>query len=535
MQIAYTDGACKGNGKAGAKGGFGVYLQDGVREFEWCGFENSTTNNRMELMGAIVALECSDPARPLTIYTDSSYVQNGVTQWLSSWKRRGWKKADKSAVLNVDLWQRLDSALSKHTKVAWQWVRGHAGNEGNERADGLANKGADGICQLPNTYTKAQSTKAQSDTQRNLQDDKNHVPHNAKLLVNNQITSHHKAATNENDTITPKATMIDNDPHNHSNQDDNLQDWQSMDLHDLGIDDDMHALFKKPTISAQEQALLGDILGEGYTNKYHAPDKLADKNANPNTDPNKNVDANTTQASAFDGDTSYANPNFVMILPDKSHHANRQLILDTETTGLHVHAGDRIIEIGAVEMVGRKLTGQKLHIYLNPQRSMDDEAIAVHGISEAFLADKPTFDMIAPKLFNFLQGAEIIAHNANFDMGFLVHEFAKVGLDFKDQVQVTDSVEIAKNRFPGQKVSLDALVRRLDVPKRDRTFHGALLDAQILADVYLALTGGQFSLDIDEVRANDGAVDHQSIQGAQCIASVRDDDADSAWRATMFG
>ncbi len=156
----------------------------------------------------------------------------------------------------------------------------------------------------------------------------------------------------------------------------------------------------------------------------------------------------------FDGDTSRANPYFIPLLPKPihRHESDRQLIMDTETTGLDPLKGDRIIEVGIVEMIGRKFTGEKLHVYINPQRGMDDEVIRIHGISEAFLTDKPTFDQVAQSLYDFMDGAEIIAHNATFDMNFLNMEFAKVGMnDFAERVQVTDSLVMAKQQYPGQK------------------------------------------------------------------------------------
>ncbi len=218
----------------------------------------------------------------------------------------------------------------------------------------------------------------------------------------------------------------------------------------------------------------------------------------------------------FDGDTSRANPNFRPMLPAPIHKgkSNRQLIMDTETTGFEYNNGDRVIEIGIVEMVGRKFTGEKLHVYINPNRkeAMSEEVIRVHGITDAFLADKPTFDKIAQPVYDFMIGAEIIAHNASFDMNFLNMEFDKVGLgDFKDKVKVTDSLAIAKDKYPGQRNTLDALVRRLNVGKQDRTFHGALLDSEILAEVYLAMTGGQVALAIDEDSGDSGHGEHQQF------------------------
>lgn len=220
---------------------------------------------------------------------------------------------------------------------------------------------------------------------------------------------------------------------------------------------------------------------------------------------------NEDAIAEFDGDTSRANPNFKPLLPNPTHRGEpgRQLIMDTETTGLDALKGDRVIEVGIVELVDRKFTGEKLHVYINPKRGMDDEVIRIHGITEAFLADKPTFDEVAQKLYDFMSGAEIIAHNAPFDMTFLSMEFDKVGLtDFADKVTVTDSLVMAKQQYPGQKNTLDALVRRLNVGKMDRTFHGALLDAEILAEVYLAMTGGQVSLAIDEDAQSEGGGSH---------------------------
>jgi ribonuclease HI/DNA polymerase-3 subunit epsilon len=211
--------------------------------------------------------------------------------------------------------------------------------------------------------------------------------------------------------------------------------------------------------------------------------------------------------------------------------------MDTETTGLDALKGDRIIEVGIVELVGRKFTGEKLHVYINPQRGMDDEVIRIHGISEAFLTDKPTFDQVAQSLYDFMDGAEIIAHNATFDMNFLNMEFAKVGLnDFANRVQVTDSLAMAKQQYPGQKNTLDALVRRLDVGKQDRTFHGALLDSEILAEVYLAMTGGQVTLAIEEDTDTDGGqTAHASFANLAnlLLASTSDETADQSWYTAL--
>ena len=174
----------------------------------------------------------------------------------------------------------------------------------------------------------------------------------------------------------------------------------------------------------------------------------------------------------------------------------RQIVLDTETTGLETSQGHRIIEIGAVELVDRRLTGNHFHRYLNPGRSIDDAALEVHGITEAFLADKPAFDQVRDELIDYLRGAELVIHNAPFDVGFLDYELglAGAGERIANLCDVTDSLALARHKHPGQKNSLDALCRRYEVDNSARELHGALLDAEILADVFLAMTGGQTTL-----------------------------------------
>ena len=177
----------------------------------------------------------------------------------------------------------------------------------------------------------------------------------------------------------------------------------------------------------------------------------------------------------------------------------RQILLDTETTGLYAEQGDRIIEIGCVELLNRKLTGSHLHVYLNPGRDSHEEAFKVHGISNEFLRDKPVFAAVADALLEYVAGAEIIIHNAAFDLGFLNRELALIGRPaFKEFVgSVTDTLVMAKEMFPGKRNSLDALCDRLGVDNSGRTLHGALLDAELLADVYINLTRGQEALLMD--------------------------------------
>jgi DNA polymerase-3 subunit epsilon len=181
----------------------------------------------------------------------------------------------------------------------------------------------------------------------------------------------------------------------------------------------------------------------------------------------------------------------------------RQIVLDTETTGLSAEGGDRIIEIGCVELLNRKLTGNNLHFYLNPERDSHEDALRVHGISNEFLRDKPKFVEVAEEILAYLQGAEIIIHNAAFDVGFLNKELELIGKPrFAEFVSgVTDTLAMAKEMFPGKRNSLDALCDRLGVDNSGRTLHGALLDAELLADVYINLTRGQDALLIDAVEA----------------------------------
>jgi len=180
-------------------------------------------------------------------------------------------------------------------------------------------------------------------------------------------------------------------------------------------------------------------------------------------------------------------------------HIKRQVVLDTETTGLSTADNHRIIEIGCVEVINRRLTGERFHQYINPKREIDAGAMEVHGITPEFLADKPVFSSVVDDLMHFIDGAELIIHNAAFDVGFLNHELSKLkGKQPKiaDVCSVLDTLKLARDKHPGQKNNLDALCRRYYVDNSNRELHGALLDAEILADVYLAMTGGQVSLSL---------------------------------------
>ena len=177
----------------------------------------------------------------------------------------------------------------------------------------------------------------------------------------------------------------------------------------------------------------------------------------------------------------------------------RQIVLDTETTGLEPEQGHRIIEIGCVELVDRRLTGNNFHVYLQPDREIDAAAIEVHGITNEYLADKPRFADLAGDLMGYLEGAELVIHNAPFDVGFLDAELARIETagSISDHCTVLDTLVMARKMHPGQRNSLDALCGRYDVDNSRRDKHGALLDAEILADVYLAMSGGQRALSLD--------------------------------------
>ncbi|WP_228730557.1 DNA polymerase III subunit epsilon [Psychrobacter sp. TAE2020] len=584
--VAYTDGACKGNPGAG---GWGAHLifSDGSTQ-DLYGGEADTTNNRMELMGAIQALKHSPNELKLEIWTDSSYVKNGITEWIANWKKRGWKTASKKPVANQDLWQQLD-ALNSAREVSWHWVKGHAGHVGNEKADELANLGVNSSSEQD---TDQQDTNSIAKKKLSIADNSDTV---AKELFNNEP----QALADEDwldfdplglDALDDEAeTEEANDPMDGSFSDDlylssssdvshdsnyPLNDESSNDLalqirvavnspqpaYDVTIDKaaiDNITINSATTDSANTNNAKTDNAINNAKAKLDAPalsisspistltmitntmttDAMV---TNVMTTDNLSIDnKDLTEVTKFDGDTSRANPNFRPLLPKPIHRGetNRQLIMDTETTGLDALKGDRIIEVGIVEMIGRKFTGEKLHVYINPQRGMDEVVVRIHGISEAFLTDKPTFDQVAQSLYDFMDGAEIIAHNASFDMSFLTMEFDRVGMtDFAQRVQVTDSLFMAKQQYPGQKNTLDALVRRLDVGKQDRTFHGALLDSEILAEVYLAMTGGQVTLGIEEDSQTEGGhTAHSNFANlaALLVDSAADRTANEAWFANL--
>jgi DNA polymerase-3 subunit epsilon len=198
----------------------------------------------------------------------------------------------------------------------------------------------------------------------------------------------------------------------------------------------------------------------------------------------------------------------------------RQIVLDTETTGLEPSQGHRIIEIGCVELVNRRLTGKHYHQYLQPDRDIDEGAIEVHGITNEFLADKPRFADVVEDFMDFVRGAELVIHNAPFDVGFLNHELKQLGASparLEESCTILDTLALARKMHPGQKNSLDALCKRYDVNNTHRELHGALLDAEILADVYLAMTGGQTDL----LLAGQGEDTQMTAEAIRQLASDR--------------
>ncbi len=191
----------------------------------------------------------------------------------------------------------------------------------------------------------------------------------------------------------------------------------------------------------------------------------------------------------------------------------RQIVLDTETTGLETSQNHRIIEIGCIELIDRRITDNSWHRYINPHREIDAGAFEVHGISNEFLQDKPRFSEIAQDFLDYIDGAELVIHNAPFDVGFLDHELSKLDKESRtigEFCTVLDTLVMARQKHPGQKNNLDALCRRYEIDNSKRNLHGALLDAQILADVYLVMTGGQTALGLDDSDMNVNAVDKSS-------------------------
>jgi DNA polymerase III subunit epsilon len=217
----------------------------------------------------------------------------------------------------------------------------------------------------------------------------------------------------------------------------------------------------------------------------------------------------------------------------------RQIVLDTETTGLNPRTGDRIIEIGCVELVNRQLTGNNFHRYINPERDSEEGALAVHGLTTEFLSDKPKFADIVNELRDYINGAEVIIHNAPFDLGFLNAEFARLKLpSFNDHIgKVIDTLIQAKEMHPGKRNSLDALCDRYGVSNAHRKLHGALLDAELLADVYLSMTRGQnsLSMDLDVPDMADGAEMAAALPLAEIIVRAASADELAEHESVLAG
>lgn len=393
----YVDGACRGNP---GLGGWGAYIIYDDTKQKLYGGELNTTNNRMELKAAIEGIRACPTDAHLIIWTDSNYVKQGITEWIHGWKKKNWKD-----VKNPDLWKELDQTCQGRD-IEWHWIKGHAGHEGNEMADHLANLGAD------------------------------------------QTRDQHK---------NKEATMQDIKK--------SESDW---------LLDDPFGLDMGTDTESENDSLMAESSEETEEVLNHQQESVSPSVREHSEHPHIKLTPATLEV-----------------------HGQRQLILDTETTGFYYQNDDRIIEVGVIEMINRKLTGSSIHIYIRPEKPVGD-SVEIHGITDEFLADKPVYAEIAATLFDYLKGAEIIAHNATFDMNFLDMEFQRAGLPTLSSVcAVTDTLALAKSKHPGQKNSLDALVRRYEIPARDRTYHGALLDAEILSDVYLAMTGGQVSFDMD--------------------------------------
>lgn len=376
--------------------------------------------------------------------TDAKLViwtdSNYVKQGITEWIH-GWKKKNWKDVKNPDLWQKLD-AVCQGREIEWNWIKGHAGHAGNEMADQLANVGADQVSKMLKT----------ADSNPTL---------NATLVTSAADTTEHDKKKTESDWL--------------------LDDPFGFDL----VSDD------------------AEVETENMQNTFQETHQETHQTTESTITDEAEAEKNNSSTGVEAVNTAQSHPHIVITPATMQLHGPRQLILDTETTGFYYQDGDRIIEVGALEMINRKLTGSSIHIYIQPEKLVG-ESENIHGISDDFLKDKPKFAEIADVLYQYLKGAEIIAHNATFDMNFLDMEFSRAGLgNLSDVCTVTDSLLMAKSKHPGQKNSLDALVRRYEIPARDRTFHGALLDAEILADVYLAMTGGQVAFDMDALSASE--------------------------------
>ena len=436
----YVDGACKGNP---GPGGWGAYIITPNEEHKLCGGELDTTNNRMELTAAIEGIAFCPISEKLIIWTDSNYVKRGITEWIEGWKKKNWKD-----VKNPDLWKKLD-ATCQGREIEWNWIKGHAGHPGNEMADQLANLGTEQ--RLAGKTTTSITTSPKTGSQQDSIEQQNPIENDKKKIEKDWLLDDPFGF----DFVDSEDEMMSNEEN---------RSTENMSQSHPQVDEQAAVQVDNENNMVNDQVMDLDI---EHNETLHVETNI--------------------------------HPQIVITPATIKLHGPRQFILDTETTGFYYQDSDRIIEVGAIEMINRKLTGSSIHIYINPEKPVGDSE-AIHGITDEFLKDKPKYDEIAQVLFDYLKGGEIIAHNASFDMNFLDMEFKRSGLQALSEVcEVTDTLAMAKSKHPGQKNSLDALVRRYEIPQRDRTFHGALLDAEILSDVYLAMTGGQVSFDMDAI------------------------------------
>ncbi|TCM69898.1 ribonuclease HI/DNA polymerase-3 subunit epsilon [Acinetobacter calcoaceticus] len=511
----YVDGACRGNP---GLGGWGAYVIDEKQKHELCGGEANTTNNRMELRAAIEGIRFCAPTDQLIIWTDSTYVKRGITEWITGWKKKNWKD-----VKNPDLWKELDQ-ICENRQIEWNWVKGHAGHPGNEKADQLANRGAD--------HTQALILQGKPTTATTV------IHLNEKSVASNPKTVENIEA----DTMPKKKAEADwllDDPFGFD-----LMDAETEQCDENAVDLDVEVSATDPSSEDQNRhpiAAIVDTVQQApaetaamTTQADITTESTATTQAEVVTEATSATLPEATEASSSLQITSN-HPHIVITPATVALQGPRQLILDTETTGFYFQDTDRIVEVGAIEMINRKLTGSSIHIYINPEKPVGDSA-DIHGITDEFLVDKPKYAEIAAVLFEYLKGAEIIAHNAAFDMNFLNMEFKRSGYQALSEVcSVTDTLALAKSKHPGQKNSLDALVRRYDIQQRDRTFHGALLDAEILSDVYLAMTGGQVSFDMDALSTQSDAQNslntttHLNIELAVILPSDEERAAHEQW------
>lgn len=481
----YVDGACRGNP---GLGGWGAYIQHQKEQFCYCGGALDTTNNRMELTAAIQALLHTPTDAILDIWTDSNYVKQGITEWIIGWKKNGWKNSKKEDVANADLWKQLDE-LTQNRQIQWHWVKGHAGHFGNEMADALANRGADEV-----HFDASQAEQVLW----------------VKTVDSPELVEDSPLLSTSTDEIVE-----------HKNEVNEVSDWLLDDP--FGFDD-------VPLDELSENNIQPIVQQNINTTAEYIPSASQETANDSETSAQKKTKTKKkSKRKALSAEQ--IQQHIVITQATRQLNGERQLILDTETTGFYYQNDDRIIEIGAIEMINRKLTGSSIHIYIQPEKEVG-ESVNVHGITDEFLLDKPIFSEVAHILYDYLKGAEIIAHNASFDMNFLDMEFEQVGFGkLSDVCAVIDTLAMAKAKHGGQRNSLDALVKRYDIPERDRTFHGALLDAEILADVYLAMTGGQVSLDIQELSTTQAGIGGQieyTVIDNQNLPVIKPSDEDLA-------